>query len=317
MTLYALLFQILIGLIGGSPVAGGGTVATPTGSPGAGTYGSAQTVTLSDATGSAVICYTTDGSTPAATTPGTCSTGTTYSTTISVSATTTIKAIGTKAGMTNSGVLSSTYTITGGANTFTLVQHPNAPLGGSGSTISITLTQAITAGNALVFGTSASNNVTLSSTNNSGTFVHCSNCAAGNAGTGFNDGGYIISAGAQSSTITLTMSGAHGGMAACLWEVSATPGPITFDKSGSGLATSQNTPFNGQALAITGTSDFDAQFASTDINAITGVNSPLASATFPSGVGCASILNTSSGAATGVWVGSNGNAVATVGVALK
>jgi hypothetical protein len=86
-------------------------VDTPTDSPGQGTYSSAQTVTLGDTTGSATICYTTDGSTPAAATPGTCSTGTTYSTGFNVAATTTVKAIGTKAGMTNSAVMSSVYTI--------------------------------------------------------------------------------------------------------------------------------------------------------------------------------------------------------------
>lgn len=91
-------------------VSASATVATPTDSPGAGSYGSTQTVTLSDSTSGATICYTTNGTTPAATTPGTCSTGTTYSTGISVSATTTVKAIGTKSGMTNSSVLSSTYT---------------------------------------------------------------------------------------------------------------------------------------------------------------------------------------------------------------
>ncbi len=115
-------------------------VATPTDSPGQGSYSSTQSVTLSDATGSAVICYTTDGSTPAAITPGTCSTGTTYSGAISVSTTTTVKAIGTKSGLVNSTVLTSVYTITTGntllfADTFAsgdyslwtgTVSHPQA-----------------------------------------------------------------------------------------------------------------------------------------------------------------------------------------------
>jgi hypothetical protein len=103
--------QSIMILMGSS--GGGGTVATPIDSPGAGSYGSAQTVTLSSSTSGATICYTTNGTTPAATTAGTCSTGTTYSTGISVAATTTIKAIGTKTGMANSGVLSGVYTISG------------------------------------------------------------------------------------------------------------------------------------------------------------------------------------------------------------
>jgi hypothetical protein len=40
------------------------TAATPTFNPAAGTYGSAQSVTLSDLTANATIYYTTDGSTP-------------------------------------------------------------------------------------------------------------------------------------------------------------------------------------------------------------------------------------------------------------
>lgn len=109
--------QTLLSGVLGSNGGSAGTVATPTDSPGAGSYGSTQSVTLSDATGSAVICYTIDGSTPGAATPGTCDSSptTTYSGAISVGSTTTVKAIGTKAGMTNSGVLSSVYTISGGA----------------------------------------------------------------------------------------------------------------------------------------------------------------------------------------------------------
>lgn len=92
----------------------GSTVATPTDSPGAGTYGSTQTVTLSDSTSGATICYRLDGSSPAATTPGTCSAGsTTYSGSFSISSTTTLKALGTKVGFTNSSILTSVYTIGG------------------------------------------------------------------------------------------------------------------------------------------------------------------------------------------------------------
>lgn len=99
-------------VVGAIQFSGSTTVATPTASPGAGTYSSTQSVSLSTATGGATICYTTDGTTPTATTPGTCSHGTTYSTAITVSTTTTIEALGTLSGSTNSGVLTALYTIT-------------------------------------------------------------------------------------------------------------------------------------------------------------------------------------------------------------
>jgi hypothetical protein len=99
------------------------TLTAPTFSPVAGSYVGTQTVALADATGAAVICYTTDGSTPTATTPGTCSHGTTYSTTISVASSETIIALATLAGYNNSPTSSAGYTIGGtvGTPTFAIV----------------------------------------------------------------------------------------------------------------------------------------------------------------------------------------------------
>ncbi|TMJ01027.1 MAG: glycoside hydrolase, partial [Bacillati bacterium ANGP1] len=77
-------------------------VATPAFSPAAGTYTSSVTVTISDSTAGAAIHYTTDGSTPTASSP-------IYSSSILVAQTTTIKAMAAKSGMTNSGVASATY----------------------------------------------------------------------------------------------------------------------------------------------------------------------------------------------------------------
>jgi hypothetical protein len=92
-----------------------GTVATPTFSPAAGTYSSTQTVTISVSSPAlAVICYTTDGTTPTAVTAGTCSHGTTYTTTVSVSTSQTLKAIGTLTSYTNSSVGSAAYVISAG-----------------------------------------------------------------------------------------------------------------------------------------------------------------------------------------------------------
>ena len=78
--------------------------ATPTFSPAGGTYTSAQSVALSDATSGAAIYYTTDGSTPT-------TTSTRYTAPISVTQTTTINAIAAASGLSNSAVATATYTI--------------------------------------------------------------------------------------------------------------------------------------------------------------------------------------------------------------
>jgi hypothetical protein len=87
-----------------------GTLATPTFSPTAGTYPSAQSVTITIPAGS-TGCYTIDGSTPLAATAGTCSNGTTYSGPVTISSSLTIKAIATEVAFTNSAVGSASYTI--------------------------------------------------------------------------------------------------------------------------------------------------------------------------------------------------------------
>ena len=79
---------------------------TPTFSPTAGTYTSAQTVSLSDTTTGASIYYTTNGSTPT-----TASILYSASAPIAVSSTTTISAIAVATGCTNSDVATGTYTV--------------------------------------------------------------------------------------------------------------------------------------------------------------------------------------------------------------
>jgi len=81
------------------------TVATPTASLAEGTYTSVQSVTLSCDTAGAEIRYTTNGVNPTA------NTGYVYSGAITISTTTTLKAIAVKAGMNNSAILTVEYTI--------------------------------------------------------------------------------------------------------------------------------------------------------------------------------------------------------------
>jgi hypothetical protein len=94
-------------------------VPTPTFSPAAGTYTSAQSVTISDSLSGVTIYYTTNGSTPT-------TSSSVYSSAITVSATETINAIAVKSGYTNSSDASATYTITSEAQVPTPTFSPVA-----------------------------------------------------------------------------------------------------------------------------------------------------------------------------------------------
>lgn len=90
-------------------------VDTPAFNNGTAIYNNDVSVTITVASpASSTICYTTDGSTPGASTPGTCNSSPTqtYSTPVAITANgTVLKAIGTKVGYTNSAVQSATYTL--------------------------------------------------------------------------------------------------------------------------------------------------------------------------------------------------------------
>jgi hypothetical protein len=79
-------------------------VATPTSSLPGGTYTSNQNVTLSSATPGAAIYYTTDGTDPT-------TSSILYTGSISISATTALKAMAVKPAMTNSGIFTAQYTM--------------------------------------------------------------------------------------------------------------------------------------------------------------------------------------------------------------
>lgn len=113
-----------------------GTVATPTFSPEAGTYSSAQDVSISCLTSGAAITYTLDGSTPTeASTP--------YTGPITIAATTTLKARAFRADWGASGIASGTYfigqenipSITAGGTFEGVTSKSVVITGSSGSTI--------------------------------------------------------------------------------------------------------------------------------------------------------------------------------------
>src|SRR6266478_4446530 len=97
--LHTLNISVLLNNTGASTVA-----ATPTFSPGGGTYTGSVTVTISDATSGATIHYTTDGSTPT-------TSSAVYTGALTFTQTTTLNAMAVASGMTNSAVASGTYTI--------------------------------------------------------------------------------------------------------------------------------------------------------------------------------------------------------------
>jgi chitobiase/beta-hexosaminidase-like protein len=91
----------------------------PTMSPGAGSYSGSQTVTVTNPNASGVVCYTTNGTTPATNGDGTtCATGTAFTAStsnITVSTTQTVKAIAGTSTVSDSQVNQQPFTISGGA----------------------------------------------------------------------------------------------------------------------------------------------------------------------------------------------------------
>jgi len=134
--------------------------ATPTFSPVAGTYYTAQTVTISDSNQNSTIYYTTNGTTPT-------TSSTVYTSAITVSATETVEAIATAAGYGTSAVGTAAYYIVGatpsfnpGAGTYTSAQTVTISVSTPGSTIYYTTNGTTPTTNSTVY-TSA---ITVSAT---------------------------------------------------------------------------------------------------------------------------------------------------------
>ena len=135
---------------------GAATVATPVFSPKAGTYSSAQSVSITDATAGAAIYYTTNGVTPS-------TSSTLYTGPIVVSSTETLKAIAVETGYRNSTVATAMFTIAAAVPVFS----PRAGTYTSAQSVSIT---DATAG-ATIYYTTDSTKPTPSSTLYTGPIV--------------------------------------------------------------------------------------------------------------------------------------------------
>ncbi len=135
-------------------------VSAPTFSPSGGTYNASQSVAISTITNGATIRYTTDSSVPTSTT------GTVYSGAVSVSTTTTLKAIAYKSGLADSSVSSATYTISS-ALTDTDIGSP----GQAGSASLNGSTYTVNGGGADIWGTSDQFNYDYKTDNGNGTIT--------------------------------------------------------------------------------------------------------------------------------------------------
>ena len=124
--------------------------ANPTFSPGAiGTFTNSVKVTIADTASGATIYYTTDGSTPTASSP-------VYSTPITLTATTNLQAIAVATGMGNSGTTNQTYTIVASNPTFS----PGA-VGSFNKTVTVSIADA-TSGATIYYTTNGSTPTTSS-----------------------------------------------------------------------------------------------------------------------------------------------------------
>jgi hypothetical protein len=134
--------------------------------------------------------------------------------------------------------------ITGGGSStavYTLVQDPDNTSCGTGTTCAITLTQSIAAGDLLVFtGYVLDAGAGLISTDNSGTFVPCLSCSAF-SNQQLQVGGWVIAAGTEATTITLTFATSTGGGKMQMYEFSYTGGTPQFDGANQNFTTNNTT----------------------------------------------------------------------------
>ncbi|MCL1931106.1 MAG: chitobiase/beta-hexosaminidase C-terminal domain-containing protein [Treponema sp.] len=172
------------------------TVATPTANPAAGTFTSAQSVTLSCATSEAAIYYTLDDTTPN-------SSSTLYSSAIDISETTTLKAIAVKSGMNDSDILTAAYTIDGSPVTFSALTA-NGSASQTTTQLTITLSAAITslsANDITLNGVAGVSKGTLSGSGPSYTLPISGFTAGGTLSVAVAKTGYVVSGSPKTVTI--------------------------------------------------------------------------------------------------------------------
>src|SRR6266487_3473042 len=262
--LHAIAISVLLGNAG----TGSTVVATPTFSPGGGTYTGSVTVTISDATSGATIHYTTEGSTPT-------TSSAVYTGALTFTQTTTLNAMAAAPGMTDSGVASATYTIQQQQQVATPAFSP----GGGTYTGSVTVTISDATSGATIHYTIDGSTPTTSSPVYGGTLtftqtttLNAMAAASGMTNSGVASATYTIQqqvatpafspgGGTYTGSVTVTISDATSGAT------------IHYTTDGSTPTTSS--PVYGGALTFTQTTTLKAMAAASGMT-----NSTVASATY-------------------------------------
>jgi hypothetical protein len=248
------------------------TAATPTSSPGAGTYTTTQSVTLADTTAGAVIYYTTDGSTPT-------TASAVYSTPLTVGATTTVKAIAVANGYTTSAVGSATYTISAtpppAAATPTL-----SPAGGAYASAQTVTLADTTAGAVIYYTTDGSVPTTASTTYSAAITVGATAtikaiaAASGYSLSAVGSATYTISAPPAAAAPTLSLPAATYSQAQTVTLADSTAGAVIYYTTDGSTPTTSSAVYS-TALTVSATTTVNAFAAASGYS-----NSAVTSATY-------------------------------------
>ncbi len=251
-----------------APVTVTGVMPTPTFLPVAGTYTSVQTVAILDANSAATLYYTTDGSSPTAS-------STPYTNPITVGSSETLNAIAIASGYSNSAVSSSAYTINL-PPTITSLSPASATAGGAAFTLTINGTNFTSNSTAQWGGTA------LTTTYGSATQLTAAVPAS-------------LIATAGSASVTVTAAGATS--SAATFTITAQPTP-TITSLSPASATAGGAAFTLTINGTNFTSNSTAQWGSTSLTTTYGSATQLTAAVPASLIataGSASVTVTTSG----------------------
>jgi len=275
---------------GGSPTA----TATPTFSPAAGTYASAQSVTISDATSGSTIYYTTDGSTPT-------TSSTKYSAPISVAASMTIKAMATASGFSNSAVASAAYVIQSAAATPTF-----SPAAGTYSSAQSVTISDTTAGATIYYTTDGSTPTTASTKYTGAISVTSSKTikamatASGFSNSAVASAAYVIQSAAATPTFS-PVAGTYSSTQSVTISDTTAGATIYYTTDGS-TPTTSSTKYTG-AISVAATTTIRAIASATGFS-----NSAVASATYTINSGGTTLIGFGSGFGSATGLQFNGGA---------